>query len=483
MEMSSLIAVSVSIIIIINILFAIVLVFIERRDIGSTWAWLMVIYFLPVFGFFIYIFLGRRLKRKNFYNMSQEEQDYLKSTVANQREQLANGEFPHAIIQKYKNSIKMNLTSANALMTLNNDIDIFTDGKEKFNQLFVDIRNAKKEINIEYYIIRRDGLGRQLRDELTKKAKEGVKVRLLYDGFGSRTLSARFFKELQANGGEVGVFFPSFLKLVNFRINNRNHRKLCIIDGQLAYIGGFNVGDEYLGLHKKYGYWRDTHFRVKGDAVAHIQGRFLLDWKQATKQQTKNTRIFSYPTEQHTGHSVVQIVAGGPSSRTQHLKNMYVKLIISAKKEIFIQSPYFIPDSSFMDACKMALLSGVKVRIMIPNKPDHPFVYWATWSYVGELLSYGAEIYLYEKGFLHAKTMVVDNEVATVGTTNIDMRSFQLNFEVNATVYDETVATRLKHIFWQDIEECSELTVERYMKRSTVIKCKESISRLLSPIL
>ncbi|MBD8067638.1 cardiolipin synthase [Bacillus sp. PS06] len=484
MELSNLITMIISIITFGNILLAAVVVFFERRAIGSTWAWLMIIYFVPLLGFVAYIFLGRQLKKKNFYKLSSEESAYLQSVVDKQLEELKDNKLSdHELINKYSDLIQLNLSSSNSLVSMDNDIVIFNDGHDKFNSLFDDISQAKKEINIQYYIIKRDSLGKKLRDAIVKKAKEGVKVRILYDGFGSRTISRSFFKELRAHDGEVGVFFPSFLKLVNFRINNRNHRKLCIIDGKIAYIGGFNVGDEYLGLKRKFGYWRDTHFKIMGGAVNEIQGRFILDWNQATKQQKVNIKQFSFQSEKSKGMSPVQIVASGPHSETEHLKNMYIKLILSAKKSVYIQTPYFIPDSSFMDACKIALLSGVDVHIMIPNKPDHPFVYWATWAYAGELLSYGAKILLYEKGFLHAKTIVVDQEVASVGTTNIDTRSFKLNFEVNATVYDQKVATQLYELFEKDRQVCSKLTIERYRKRSYLIKFKEAISRLLSPIL
>lgn len=279
------------------------------------------------------------------------------------------------------------------------------------------------------------------------------------------------------------MFFPSLLRPLNFRINNRNHRKLCIIDGMTAYIGGFNVGDEYLGLDKKFGYWRDTHLRITGNAVNHIQGRFILDWHQAGKHKRGDYEEFSFYTGGHTGTSPVQIITSGPNSETEHLKNMYIKLILSARKSVYIQTPYFIPDTSFMDACKIALLSGVDLRIMIPNKPDHPFVYWATWAYAGDLLNYGAKILLYENGFLHAKTIVADGEVASVGTMNIDSRSFRLNFEVNAIVYDRQVAAQLEDLFLQDSLLSSGLTPERYKERSLMIKLKEGISRLLSPIL
>jgi len=485
MESSNILTLILSIITFANILFAAAVIFIERRDIGTTWAWLMVIYFIPVLGFIFYIFFGRQLKRKNFYNLSAEERAYLQNATKKQLEELNTQHHrKNHLITKYSDLLSMNLrSSSTSIITTDNEIEIFDDGNDKFDALFNDIRAAKKEINVQYYIIKPDSLGKKLRDELIKKAKDGVKVRVLYDGFGSRRISRSFFKGLQSSGGEVGVFFPSFLKLINFRVNNRNHRKLCIIDGEIAYIGGFNVGDEYLGLKKKFGYWRDTHLKIKGGAVDHIQGRFILDWDQSKKRHEEKNTQFLFRTDTHSGNSCVQIVGSGPNSHTEHLKIMYIKLIMSAKKTVFIQTPYFIPDKSFMDACKIALLSGVDVRIMIPNKPDHPFVYWATWAYVGELLSYGAKVLLYGNGFLHAKTIVVDEEVASVGTTNIDSRSFKLNFEVNATVYDEKIAKQLHKLFLKDTSVSSELTLERYRNRSYLIKFKEAISRLLSPIL
>ncbi|MEH7355365.1 cardiolipin synthase [Neobacillus drentensis] len=484
MDVINLSTLDVSIIIfVINFLLAAVVVFIERRDIGSTWAWLMILFFIPIVGFIVYLFLGRQLKQKNFYNLSSEERSYLLSAVDEQIHQLQDNRFFHNdLLSKHSDLLLMNVKSSNALLTLDNKIEIFTDGHEKFCSLFEDIRKAKEEIHLQYYIIQRDSLADKLRDELTKKAKEGVKVRLLYDEIGSRRISPAFFKEMITYGGEVEAFFPSFLKLVNFRINNRNHRKLCIIDRKIAYIGGFNIGNEYLGLDKKFGYWRDTHLKVQGEAVSQIQGRFLLDWNYAAKNKM-SFEPYSYQVGKHDGKSPVQIIGSGPNTVTEHIKNMYIKLIMSAKRTLYIQSPYFVPDASFMDACKIALLSGVDVRIMIPSKGDSAVVYWATWAYAGELLDYGAKIYLYEKGFIHAKTIVVDEEVASVGTANIDTRSFRLNFEVNAVIYDEKVAKNLYDLFLQDCQDSSELTMDRYKERSLGIKLKEAITRLLSPIL
>ncbi|MCH6264545.1 cardiolipin synthase [Neobacillus citreus] len=484
MELQNINTILIALITVLNILFAIVVMFVERRDVSSTWAWLLVLFFLPILGFLIYIFLGRQLKQKNFYKLSEEERRFLNEAVSVQMDHLTRSDFLHnPLLQRYGDLIKMNMKSSNALLSNDNDVQIFHHGIDKFDALFQDIRNAKIEIHLQYYIIQRDSLAVKLRDELTKKAKEGVRVRVLYDEVGSRRMNRSFFKELIECGGEVEVFFPSFLKLINFRINTRNHRKICIIDGEIAYIGGFNIGNEYLGLDKKFGNWRDTHLRILGEAVNHIQGRFVLDWKQATDQETINHEAFSMNLERHSGSSAIQIIASGPNSTTEHLKNMYLKLIMSAQKSVYIQTPYFIPDSSFMDACKIALLSGVDVRIMIPSKPDHPFVYWANLAYAGELLSYGAKILLYENGFLHAKTILVDQEVASVGTTNIDMRSFRLNFEVNALIYDEKIAHDLYDLFMEDSNYCSELTLTRYQGRSGFVRIKESVSRLLSPIL
>ncbi|MEK3683716.1 cardiolipin synthase [Paenibacillus sp. FSL R10-2736] len=484
MEFASITTLIISSITFINILLALGFLFIERREAGYTWAWLMVLFFIPILGFVLYIFFGRNLKKKNFYHLFIEEQEFVQAETDRQLASLQDEvQEISPWLQKYTELITMNIRSSHGLLSSDNDIVIYSDGHQKFDALFEDIRSARTEINIQYYIIQPDALGRKLRDALTRKAEEGVKVRLLYDEVGSKRIAPGFFKELRAAGGEVEVFFPSLLRPLNFRINNRNHRKLCIIDGMTAYIGGFNVGDEYLGLDKKFGYWRDTHLRITGNAVNHIQGRFILDWHQAGKHKRGDYEEFSFYTGGHTGTSPVQIITSGPNSETEHLKNMYIKLILSARKSVYIQTPYFIPDTSFMDACKIALLSGVDLRIMIPNKPDHPFVYWATWAYAGDLLNYGAKILLYENGFLHAKTIVADGEVASVGTMNIDSRSFRLNFEVNAIVYDRQVAAQLEDLFLQDSLLSSELTPERYKGRSLMIKLKEGISRLLSPIL
>src|SRR5699024_5363938 len=280
---------------------------------------------------------------------------------------------------------------------------------------------------------------------------------------------------------QVGAFFPPKIPKVNFKINFRNHRKLAIIDGKIGYIGGFNIGDEYLGRSEKFGYWRDTHLRVRGDAVRMMQTRFILDWNQASRNHVLyNDKYFLGCGEGDVG---IQIVSSGPDQEWKQIKYGYIKMILNAKEYVYLQTPYFIPDESLMDALRIAALSGVKIKLMIPNKPDNIFVYWATLSYIGKLLNEGAEVYLYQNGFLHARTIVVDGKISSVGSANIDVRSFRLNFEVNAFVYDVPLAKKLEEAFERDVLLSTQMTKHLYEQRSLGIKFKESISRLLSPIL
>ncbi|MFC4557275.1 cardiolipin synthase [Virgibacillus kekensis] len=479
---SEIISVIIFLVIISNLISVGIVIFVEKREVGATWAWLFVILLVPIAGLFFYIFFGKQLKHKNIEQTVTDKRYLVRSDQQIKLLQKSDV-YDNHLFKKYSKLLLMNLESADALITMNNDIGILKDGQEKFKALFKDISAAKKEINIQYYTIKPDSLGIKLRDELTKKAQEGIKVRVMFDAIGSRGMSTTFFKELILHGGEVEVFFPSFLKIFNFHVNHRNHRKLCIIDSKVAYIGGFNVGNDYLGLSKKFGYWRDTHCRIMGESVHAFQDLFLLDWYRATKKNPIKSLQNSFLIKEHKGDCTVQVISSGPNSETQHIKNMFIMLIMSAERTVYIQTPYFIPDTSFMDACKIISLAGVDIRIMIPKSNYNSIVYWANSGYAGELLKYGAKILLYEKGFLHAKTIVVDQEVASVGTTNIDVRSFGLNFEVNAIFYDQKVAEQLHNLFIEDSKESSELTIEKYNQRSVKDKFKEAMIRLFSPIL
>lgn len=471
-------------VLILNILFAIAIIFLERRDVRSTWAWLIVLLFIPVVGFIVYLVFGRNLNGQKIFTWDEQLHKRFQKAIALQKEKFTQSEFwfQDPILEENKQLILMHLNNDQAILTQDNHVKIFTDGKEKFDALLKDLAEAQHHIHLIYYIIRQDEIGKKIMALLIQKAQEGVRVRVIYDALGSRRLSKKWIQKIRLAGGEVEAFFPARLPLFNLRLNFRNHRKLVVIDGKIGYIGGFNIGNEYLGLSTRFGYWRDTHLRITGTAVHQIQNRFILDWSQAS-QQDLSFQDGYYPTPEQQGDLGIQIVSSGPDSEWEQIKNGYIKMILTAKKYVYIQTPYFIPDDSLLDALRMAALSGIDVRIMIPNKPDHPFVYWATYSYIGELLKAGGKVYIYQNGFLHAKTIVVDDQIASVGTANIDMRSFRLNFEVNAFLYHARTVRQLASIIHKDTLQSTVLTYEGYLERSFSVRFKESISRLLSPIL
>ncbi|MDA7025416.1 cardiolipin synthase [Bacillus sp. CLL-7-23] len=472
-------------ILVLNILLATVVIFRERRDASASWAWLLVMFFIPVFGFLLYLLFGTKLSGTRLFQWEDRKRIGIEKILEQQLEKLKSREFQfrNKATADSKDLIYMHIINNHAVFTEDNDVEVLTDGRQKFDRLLHDIENAKDHIHLQYYIYKGDDIGKKVRDALIKKAEEGVEVRVLYDDLGSRSLRKSFFKKLVKAGGCVEVFFPSRFKFVNLRMNFRNHRKLVIIDGMIGYVGGFNIGDEYLGLNPDFGYWRDTHLRIKGTAVHSIQTRFILDWNQATDTHNITYQSNHFPETSPQGHIGMQIVTSGPDSEWEQIKNGYIKMISTAKQSILIQTPYFIPDASLLDALRIACLSGVDVRIMIPNKPDHPFVYWATLSYIGDLLKAGASVFIYDNGFIHSKTIIVDEEIASVGTANIDMRSFKLNFEVNAFLYDENISKKLVLSFEKDLEVSRELTYEEYQNRKRRIRFKEAISILLSPIL
>ncbi|GIP63749.1 major cardiolipin synthase ClsA [Virgibacillus pantothenticus] len=472
-----------SFILILNIALGVSIIFLERKDPTSTWAWLMVLLFIPILGFILYLIFGKPISKRRIFTWDTKSRLGVKASVQSQLRALEEGtfEFKNNEIAEYEDLFYLHLRNDDAIFTHDNEVEIYTDGTEKFEALMRDLEKAKDHIHLLYYIIRSDQLGQRIADILIKKAEEGLEVRVLFDDMGSRSLKRKYVKRLRKAGVEVEAFFPPKIPKINFKINYRNHRKLAIIDGKIGYIGGFNIGDEYLGKNKKFGYWRDTHLRIYGDAVRQMQTRFILDWNQASR----NDILYEdrYYSADPVGDVGVQIVSSGPDSEWEQIKNGYIKMIMTAKEYVYIQTPYFIPDESLRDALRIASLSGVNVRIMIPNKPDHPFVYWATLSYIGDLLEAGAEVFIYQNGFLHAKTIVVDGKIASVGTANIDVRSFRLNFEVNAFLYDRELTQQLVSKFEEDMLLSTQMTAILYKQRSLGIRFKESISRLISPVL
>lgn len=468
-----------------NLICLLAVVFIERKHPSSAWAWMFVLIFLPVIGFITYLLLGRRLRKKHLYRFSGDKYMGLNQLISYQQEALKNNTytFYDEAASHHRELIYMQLVNNAAVLTQDNDVHVFTDGHEKFEQLLRDLEGAKHHIHMQYYIFRHDELGQRLLQLLEQKAKQGVEVRFLYDAIGSNKLFKRHLRPLAQAGGLFEVFFPSIFPLINPRLNFRNHRKIVVIDGAIGYVGGFNVGDEYLGIDEKYGYWRDTHTRIEGSAVHALQTRFLVDWNMASKNHRVTYDEAYYPALVRQGHTAVQIVSSGPDEEWDAVKNSYVKMIFSAKRYVYIQSPYFVPDDSILEAVRIASLSGIEVRLMIPAVPDHKIVYAATMSYMDDLLKAGVKVDLYDGGFIHAKTIVIDDEVATCGTTNFDLRSFKLNFEVNAFIFDREKAIEMRQMYERDVEKSYPLTLEAYDQRSLWQRGKEALARLISPIL
>lgn len=472
-----------AIVYIINLLLAGTLIFLERRNTAATWAWLMVLLFLPGLGFLLYLTFGQNLSKLRLYRLTADEVALGQTLMEQQRAQIRRGRIvPNdPAMMAYQDLIQMNLTDDYAFYTQDNQVEIVTDGRAKFGRLLERIEGARDHIHLMYYIFRDDRVGREVAEALTRKAKAGVKVRVLIDDVGSPFFRRNFWRPLREAGGEVVAFFPSRIPFINIRVNYRNHRKLVIIDGEYGFIGGFNVGDEYVGLNKRLGFWRDTHLVVRGSAVLMMQVRFLLDWNLATGRRLGLEPRY-LPTVATAGSVGMQIVSSGPNSERQQIRNAFVKMVYAAKRSVYLQTPYFIPDESLMTALRSAALSGVDVRVMLPGKIESWFVYWASCTFVDELMRDGVKCYSYEGGFLHAKTMVVDEAIATVGTANVDTRSFKLNFESNALLYDSVTAQRLAEIFRSDLAQSREFTPAAYRRRPLYTRLMESLARLLSPL-
>lgn len=458
----------------------------KERDIAAIWAWLLVITMLPGFGFIIYLFLGRKISRESIFDLQNQEKIGLPQLVESQKKLIEseNLDVPESAYQdKTFEMVRLFLESNDAVLTKGNKVEIISDGDDKFERLIRDIEKAEHHIHVTYYIFRGDDIGLRLLKALEERAKQGVEVKVLYDPVGARVLGKHFFDRLRTCGGEAEPFFGSRFFLINLRLNYRNHRKIVVIDGTVGYTGGFNVGDDYLGLYEDMGYWRDTHLRIEGNGVLSLQTRFLMDWNASAKDRTVEYKESYFPFSSLKGSTDMQIVSSGPDDEVHAIKKGFIKMISMAKETVLIQTPYFIPDEALMETIKVAILSGIDVKVMIPNKPDHPFIYRATLSYAEELIRSGAEVYIYDKGFLHSKAIVIDGEIVSIGTANFDIRSFKLNFEVNAFIYDRYLAKKQVELFKKDLHDSYSLTKEMIADYSKWEIFKQQFSRLFSPIL
>ncbi|MEW9668937.1 cardiolipin synthase [Ammoniphilus sp. 3BR4] len=455
------------------------IIVLENRNPSRTVAWLVILTIFPIIGFIFYIFVGRNVRKKRRYKNKTIDLNELRHIIDLPYD--FNETMEVELKSKPERIVNLLLHNASSPMTRFNQATILTNGEATFEAMFREMEGATDHIHFISFIVRDDEIGQKLKRLFIAKAKEGVKVRVIIDGLGSRKLPAKYIQELQGAGVEVAVFSPILFPYLR-KVNYRNHRKIAIVDGRVGFVGGLNVGDEYLGKHKRLGFWRDTHMMVEGDSVYFLQLIFLLDWRF-----TANQNIFcathSFPRHQIQEELFIQIAASGPDSDWEYILKLYFSLITQANRTVYITTPYLIPDDSILMALKTAALSGVDVRIIVPGIPDHVVVFWASHSYFTELLEAGVRIYRYKKGFIHAKIIIADGEIVALGTANLDIRSFHHNFEVSAVIYDSKVAERLEKDFLEDLLDGEEILLEEFAKRPFREKIKESVARLMSPML
>ncbi len=467
-----------------NIMLSFVIIFRERKSTSSTWSWLFVVNVLPILGFILYLLIGRGISHYRIFKDRKRFQIGFEKQHSHARRAYSDRAF---LDMMRKNPvigqlINMLYVEEKSIISTNTDVKIFNDGREKFDALIEDINRAKYHIHMEYYIFRMDDVGQEIYEALIEARKRGVEVKLLIDAWGSNKTKMSKFKELEELGGRVAQFFPLILPLINPRTNYRLHRKIVVIDGVIGYTGGFNVGNEYASVTKKFGYWRDNHLRLTGDIVYSLQHRFILDWNSQHHFEITQGEPY-FPDAISQGHVATQLITSGPDEDKEQIKLTYMKMISGAEREIVIQTPYYIPSDALHESLKLALLSGVQVKMMIPNKPDHPLVYWATYFHAADLVKYGAKVYTYENGFVHSKTLIIDGEYASVGSANLDYRSLQLCFEANVVIYNYDIAQKLRNDFIKDLKLSRALTLERYEQRSKIVRFKEGLARLIAPML
>lgn len=459
------------------------MIFIERKKPNIIIAWIMVLTFLPIIGFVIYALVGSGLSYKTkrmIKRMNLQQKDYLE--FVNSQKKIFSNKLKN---DNYADLILFNLNNSNSAYFDNNTVRVFLNGEDKIASLKRDLERAKTSINMLYYIFADDTVGNEIMEILINKAKEGVKVKLLYDSIGCLRTKKTFFKKLEEASGQIAEFFPPLFgfRFLNFKANYRNHRKIVVIDGKIGYTGGINIRDDHIVA--KVSPWRDTHLRITGEAVYGLQVAFFNDWRYCKNIKTNMNSLVAegyFPNISSSGDVGAQIITSGPEHTNQPIKEAIIKMILSAKEKLYIQTPYFIPDEFMMGALTTAKKSGVDVKIIIPSNPDKKFVYAATLSYVKELMPSGIEFYLYN-GFIHSKLIIMDNKSVSIGTCNLDSRSFSLNFEINALLYGEDFAKTNLEYFNADLENSKKVNMIYFKRKPWINKVAQAFFRLFSPLL
>lgn len=466
---------------VISVVFNVVL---ENRNPIRTLAWIVVLIMLPFIGFVFYIYFGVNYRKIKMFSMKGlGDMKWLQYMSEDQKQQVRKAEFlKKSDMEEVRKLMTLLLNNSKALLTRYNKVEILNNGDETFPAIFKSLARAKKFIHLEYYIIEKGELTTRLKNLLIEKAKDGVEVRIIYDDVGSWSLPNDFIREMRKAGIQIHPFLPVRFHKLGSNANYRNHRKIVVVDGEVGFVGGLNFADRYVNGIPGIGIWRDTHLKVKGEVVSALQVVFLIDW-YFVRQELLLDKNEYLPYKKEDGNVVIQTVTSGPDSDWASIQQAYFTLINMAKKYVFISTPYFMPGETTLNSLKTAAMSGVDVRLMLPHKSDSYLTNWCTRSYVMEMLEAGVKVYWYKKGINHSKVIVVDGIVASVGTANMDLRSFEQNFEVNLIIYDRNVVKNLATFFVEDLGDSEEANIYRWKFRSKRERVKESVARLFAPVL
>lgn len=468
---------------IITIIFMVILVIQQRGDPMKTIAWLMVVTFLPILGIGLYFFFGKNFRKEKIFSRKElADSEQLKTLAQYQPSSSGKDYWIDEVIASKSHIMRMLYNSDKVLLTEYNEIEILVDGRETFTAIISALEQAQDHIHLEYYIIEDDNLGNKIREILIEKALSGVEVRVIYDDIGSWGLSRKYISSLKNAGVRIFPFMPARFPFFSNKINHRNHRKIIVVDGKIGFVGGLNIADRYITGSNELGKWRDTHLQIKGEAVYSLQSVFLLDWYFVSKRNIYSQDKY-FPSNNVRERCLVQVVASGPDSDWATIMQAFFSAIATAQLYIYISTPYFLPNESILTALRTAALSGIDVRILLPAHSDSKLVHWSSFSYIDQLLDAGIKVYLYQKGFTHSKLIMVDDIFCSVGTANMDIRSFDQNFEVNALIYDEKLTVAMRNIFMNDLKELEAVDPVQWEQRPRSVVFRESVARLFSPLL
>jgi cardiolipin synthase len=448
-------------------------IFLEEKNPDRTIAWILVLILLPVLGFVLYLFFGPDIRGRGYFRRLKRK----KRRIRQEGTPPPGGNRGNVIGTPERKTALLLSKSAGALLTTGNSVRMLLNGEETFSAITDALSLAEKYIHVEYYSIANDTIGNTIKDILIRKAREGVRVNVIFDSVGSWDLGARYIVSLKNAGVRVHSFLPVSFPRLRRELNFRNHRKIVVVDGTVGFMGGLNIGDMYISGDPAIGFWRDTHIRLTGPAVSSLDDIFRADWAFCDKKPLAELTPADFPP---AGEAPVQIVASGPDNNWKSILQGYFSLITNAGKSIWLCTPYFVPGDSLATALTVAAMSGVDVRVMIPHKTDHALVYWASLSHVEELLKAGVKVYRYEKGFIHSKILIADGSAVSVGTANFDARSLEINFEVQAFIYDASVAGDFIRAYENDLEGSSQFRLHEWLRRPFRQKVLESAGRLWS---